>query len=246
MLSRLVNRFRRARPLFELPERLEKPGGTKAIVVAPHPDDETLGCGGTLAKHHAAGDRITAIFLTDGGRGDSLAGGVHGEALVELRESEARAAAAALGISDCIFLRNADASLQCSARTAKQLRAILDSLQPDLVYAPSPFESHRDHREACAIVARALSDYRRPVQVYLYEIWSPLPANCVVPIDLERKLRGVRMYRSQMDARELYVSSVTSLARYRAISCFPGEEGAVECFLRMDRGAFLELMQGGA
>src|SRR5262245_23863247 len=80
-------------PLFELPELLEKPEGTRVLVVAPHADDEALGCGGTLAKHHIAGDRITVVFMTDGGKGEEMAGGVTGQALVELREQEAQAAA---------------------------------------------------------------------------------------------------------------------------------------------------------
>lgn len=234
----------RPKPLFELPELVEKPEGSKVVVVAPHPDDETFGCGGTIYKHYLAGDRVTVVFMTDGIKGDNLAGGAAGESLVALREQEARAAARTLGVTECVFLRNSDASLALSPSTVAQLRRILDSSAPDVIYAPSPLETHRDHRQGSAITAHALADFPEPVEVYLYEIWAPVPANCAVPIDLEHKIRASRIYRSQMDSRELYVAALTGLARYRGITCVPGQDLAVECFLRLDRAAFLELARG--
>jgi N-acetylglucosamine malate deacetylase 1 len=242
-IGRLLGRLRGERPLFELPACVEKPEGARVMVIAPHPDDETIGCGGTLRKHHLAGDRITAVFMTDGGKGDVLAGGISGEALIELREREAQAAAAVLGIDECVFLRNPDTSLQCSPHTVEQLRRLLKSLQPDIVYAPSPLETHRDHREACVIAARALGEYSQPVQVYLYEIWAPVPANCAVPIDVAHKVAAVRCYQSQMDERDLFVVAVTNLARYRGVTCLPGRDVSVECFRRLDRAAFAELAE---
>jgi LmbE family N-acetylglucosaminyl deacetylase len=228
----------RADTFFELPELLEKPAGTRVMVIAPHADDEALGCGGTLYKHYLAGDHITAVFMTDGSKGDIMAGGVSGQALIELREREAKAAAAILGINECIFLRNPDASLRCSPTTVGQLGDLIVSLRPDVVYAPSPLDTHRDHRQACAIAARALASGTWPVDVYLYEIWAPVPANCAVAIDLGRKIEAVRIYRSQMDERELYVVAATSLARYRGVTLLLGPDVPVECFLRLDRAAF--------
>ena len=233
-------------PLFELPELLEKPAGTRVMVVAPHADDEALGCGGTLFKHHLAGDRITAVFMTDGSKGDAFSDGIGGEALIELREREARAAASVLGIDECVFLRNPDTALECSPRAVEQLGRLLGSLRPDIVYAPSPFDTHRDHRQACAIAARALAACSWSVEVYLCETWAPVPANCAVVIDLERKIQALRIYRSQMDGRELYVTGATALARYRGLTCLPGRDVAVECFLRVDRDAFVELARRAA
>lgn len=245
-IGRLLGQLIGRRPLFDLPVCLEKPAGARVMVIAPHPDDETIGCGGTLRKHHLAGDRITAIFMTDGSKGGALAGGICGEALIALREREARAAAGVLGIDECVFLRNPDMSLQCSAHTVGQLRQLLKSLEPDIVYAPSPLETHRDHREACIIAAHALDEYSHPVQVYLYEIWTPITANCVVPIDIEHKAAAVRCYRSQMDERELFVVAVTNLARYRGVTCLPGQDVSVECFLRLDRDALVQLAESMA
>lgn len=242
-MGRLLGQLIEMRPLFELPACIEKPEGARVMVIAPHPDDETLGCGGTLRKHHLAGDHITAVFMTDGSKGGALAGGIEGEALIKLREQEAQAAAAVLGIDKCEFLRNPDTSLECSAHTIEQLRRLLESLQPDIVYAPSPLETHRDHRQACFIAARALAEYSQPLQVYLYEVWAPVPANCAIPIDVEQKVAAVRCYRSQMDERGLFVIAVTNLARYRGVRCLPGQDVSVECFLRLDGTAFAKLAE---
>ncbi len=240
-VGRRIGRLIGWRPLFELPVCLEKPQGTRVMVIAPHPDDETIGCGGTLRKHHLAGDHITAVFVTDGGKGDALAGGMNGETLIKLREQEAHAAAAVLGIDECVFLHNEDTLLECCPHTITQLRELLRWLKPDIVYAPSPLETHRDHRATCAIVARALGTYAEPLQVYFYEIWAPVPANCAVTIDVAHKIAAVRCYRSQTDERDLLAVAVSNLARYRGITCAPGQDASVECFLRLDRTAVAEL-----
>ena len=46
-----------------------EPANGRIVVLAPHMDDETLGCGGTIARHVRAGAQVTVIFLTDGRRG---------------------------------------------------------------------------------------------------------------------------------------------------------------------------------
>lgn len=235
--------LKHSQPLFALPALVEKPEGARVLVIAPHQDDETLGCGGTLRKHHLAGDAITVVFMTDGSRGDSESRGVTGATLISLRQQEARDAAAVIGIGECLFLGNQDTQLQYSDETVGQLDAIVQSREPDVVYAPSPFETHRDHMEACLIAAAALARYPRPVQVYLYEIWAPVPANCAVQIDLERKVAAARAYRSQMDERELPVALASSLARYRGISSRPVEPMPAECFLRLDRSAFVQFVR---
>lgn len=239
-LRRQLSALGGSRPLFDLPELIEKPDGTRVMVIAPHADDEALGCGGTLYKHHLAGDSVTAVFMTDGSQGDAMSGGITGQALIDLREREAREAAAILGIRECVFLRNPDTSLQCSPQTIAQLSGLLESTRPDVVYVPSPLDTHRDHRQACLIAAKAFANCPWPIEVYLYEVWAPLQASCAVTIDIDRKTQAVRVYRSQMDERELYVTGMTCLARYRGMTCVPGRDVPVECFMRMDRAAFVK------
>ena len=90
-----------------LPERALVPmrttdlTGNVVLALAPHPDDESLGCGGALALHRAAGDPVKVVFVTDGARGDER-GEDPRDAYVALRRREAAEACAALGVDDAI------------------------------------------------------------------------------------------------------------------------------------------------
>src|SRR5215203_5449897 len=75
------------------------------LVLAPHPDDEAIGCGGTLIRHAKQGDRVTAVFLTSGELGlKHLAP----DLAWSIREREAQEAARVLGLADLRFLRCPD------------------------------------------------------------------------------------------------------------------------------------------
>ena len=142
----------------ELPRRV--------LVVAPHPDDEVLGCGGMLARHAQRGDAVRVIVCTDG------AGVASDAALAELRRTECLAACAELGIEDVQFLDFADGGLEASAEFAKRLADELARYAPELVYAPSKREYHADHRAACAVATDALRG--TPARVLFYGVNAPV------------------------------------------------------------------------
>ena len=76
--------------------------GRRVLVFSPHPDDETVGCGGSLALHVRAGDPVKVIFLTNGARGD-FSGKTNREEYIALRRKEAMKASQILGIKDIAF-----------------------------------------------------------------------------------------------------------------------------------------------
>lgn len=81
----------------------------KILVFAPHPDDDVIGCGGSIAKHTKQGSKVTVVYMTSGDAG-SL--NYSKEELAQIREKEARSAAEILGVEDLIFLRNSDGYLE--------------------------------------------------------------------------------------------------------------------------------------
>jgi LmbE family N-acetylglucosaminyl deacetylase len=180
------------------------------LVVAPHPDDETLGCGGALLAHVAAGDRVSAVFLTSGEQG--LATYPVDEAR-RVREQEATKAAAVLGLSGVEFLRLPDGSLADDMdAVARGVQAHLEDV--DLVYAPHPGDDHADHRAAAGAVARVEGTR---VEVLGYELWTPiaLPDRIVdVSEHMDRKLEAVRCYASQL-AYWPYDRAIEGLNAYR-------------------------------
>lgn len=143
------------------------------LVLAPHPDDESLGCGGTLCRHAAKGDRVVAVFLTSGELGLKH---LPREQAWAIREREANAAARILGLAAVEFLRQPDWSVgEHVAETARALRPLLEREVPRLIYLPHPNEWHPDHRASLPVLRAALRRRRIPApELRGYEIWTPL------------------------------------------------------------------------
>ncbi|MFW2383010.1 MAG: PIG-L deacetylase family protein [Acidimicrobiales bacterium] len=144
----------------------------RIVAIAPHPDDETLGCGGALALHVARGDDVSVVWLTSGERGIP---GVDPASVAKTRREEARAAIAALGVTDGTFLGLADGTLSDHRDAAvSRLLTQLADRHPTVVYTPHGQEAHRDHSATTAITVEALRRHADPnVVLFGYEVWSP-------------------------------------------------------------------------
>jgi N-acetylglucosamine malate deacetylase 1 len=188
------------------------------LVVAPHPDDESIGCGGTVCLHRRRGDRVRVAFLTSGERGID---GVPPEAARSIREAEAAEALDVLGVDRMDFLRLPDLGLAEAAEpAARSLGEVLRADPPGLIYLPHAEEAHPDHEAALPIVraalARAFPGGPLP-ELRAYEVWTPMAAYGWpedVSAFMARKLRAVRCYRSQLRAF-CYDRAVRGLNQFR-------------------------------
>jgi LmbE family N-acetylglucosaminyl deacetylase len=193
---------------------------TSVLVVGAHPDDEAVGCGGALCHHARAGDRIEALFLTSG-----EAGGHGIEDAGQTREAEALRAAEILGIGEVQFWHEPDGALRARRDLVGRLADALARARASVVYAPHPRDDHLDHRATAKIVAGAVAAAPRRVQVWHYEIWSPLSRiDHVVDISevIEDKLRAICAYKSQCDVMR-FDDAFRGLARYRGeMHSWPG------------------------
>jgi len=201
-----------------IPYHTTDPTGKRVLVFAPHPDDETIGCGGTLALHTQAGDPVKVVFLTNGAQGDS-SGDMAREAYVELRENEARKACACLGVTDLEFWAYEDRSLAASRGVLRQMMDLLDDFRPQLVYAPSPLELHPDHRATCFLLCDAIRGGHLGFEIVFYEIGQPLRINRLVDITdvLDRRVKAMEAYGSQLKERP-YKDISIALNRYRSMT----------------------------
>jgi LmbE family N-acetylglucosaminyl deacetylase len=188
------------------------------LVIAPHPDDEAIGCGGAVCRHAAAGDRVTTVYLTSGELGLKR---LPREKAWEIREAEARRAAKILGISSVEFLRLPDwMAGEQVAEGARRLLPVLQRERPALIYLPHPSEWHPDHRAALPILraaARRIRTATATLELRGYEVWTPVSEfHHVVDITevLPRKLRALRAHRSQA-AEFDYVRAVRGLNQFR-------------------------------
>lgn len=203
-----------------------EPGPGKIVVLAPHMDDETLGCGGTIARHAQAGAEVTVIFLTDGryGQGSDAQWSrpereQRQRELIERRKHEAHLAGQILGVRSLAFLDVEDTQLRHDRGVAGRLRQILQQQQPVLVYLPFFLERHVDHRAANHVLLAAVSGTALEFQCRGYEISTPLFPNCLVRIDttLELKRQALSCYRSQLADFD-YVHAAIGLNAHRSMS----------------------------
>jgi len=194
----------------------------RVLVLAPHPDDEAIGCGGTLRWHVEEHDHVEVIFLTSGDKG--VRGRQPAQA-THLRENEARAAAKILGYRRLEFWREPDGGLRATAALMERLRNKIDRFKPHMLYVPHAAEMHSDHRAAARLVRRVLRHVVKPPEVRFYEVWTPLQQIDHVQdisAQIRTKVAAMRAHKSQC-AIMRFDDSALGLARYRGeMHSWPG------------------------
>jgi LmbE family N-acetylglucosaminyl deacetylase len=252
-LSQGTGRYLKSHGLLKVnkytPAILWRPEGKRIVVLAPHMDDETIGCGGTLYKHIQKGAAVTVIYMTDGRYGGKLPPhgpreprGQHAISLVEMRKQEALLALETLGIQDSIFLDAEDGQLGSAQGMAQRVTRILESIEPDLVYLPFFLEEHPDHRAVTQILIDATEGRSCEFDCCGYEVWTPLFPNCLVEINdaIGIKKRALQHYQSQLIEND-YLHASLGLNAYRSIALSEKHGGFVEAFFRASLKDYREL-----
>lgn len=179
------------------------------LAVAPHPDDETLGCGGSLLRFGREGAVLHWLIVT---RMTAEAGYSPGQ--IAEREGQIAAVAAAYGFESVHQLAFPAAGLDRVPDSLLVERAaeVVRSLQPDTLFVPFPGDVHSDHGAVFNALSACGKWFRQPSirRVLAYEALSetnfqmrpdtrPFQANCHVDISatLEEKLRILALYRSE-------------------------------------------------
>jgi LmbE family N-acetylglucosaminyl deacetylase len=189
-------------------------GPGHGLILAPHPDDESLGCGGLIAACCGAGRPPIVAILTDGGMSHPGSKSFPRDRLIRLREAEARDAASVLGLPQdrLLFLREPDANApragEAFNRVVEHLIWLVDRFGCSSILAPWRFDPHCDH-EAASLIASEVAG-RLGVRHIAYPVWGwTLPADHIVSAGeafgwrldigchLARKLKAITAYRSQ-------------------------------------------------
>lgn len=187
------------------------------LVIAPHPDDETLGCGGLIAACMRRRRRVATVFVTDGSASHPGSRAWSPHRLAEQREAEAEEALRRLGAEDepRWFLRLPDAAMPEIGSAAYHaavtaVAAILDEVRPDLAVLPWRRDPHCDHRGSWSLAMDALAASGRKPDILEYAIWLDelgAPADRPLPGEVERisiavsgktKRNALRAHRSQL------------------------------------------------
>ena len=218
----------------------------RVLVLAPHYDDEVLGCGGLILQLAAAGAKVVCAFMSDGSGGaEGPPEGVTREQYADRRRAEADTAAKVLGI-DSVEHPGWDGGLidgtlvSSLDRLTSHIEALLLEHRPDLLLAPSPLEVTPDHQATFRALHEALINRRRgrteggeelasqdddssvgdlALRVLCYEVNHPFYPDLLIDVTAEVDVVAEAMsrYRSQLDRHD-YMASCRGLHRYRALS----------------------------
>jgi LmbE family N-acetylglucosaminyl deacetylase len=185
----------------------------KIAVFAPHPDDETLACGGTIALNIKQGNEVFIVYLTDGRYSHDHTLGISSnptpEELKVIRSNEAKKAAATMGVveENLLFLEYQDGTLENNVEEAAgRVSAFLQRINPDSVYFPGEKDRHRDHKATYAILQKALGLMDSAPASRMYVIWrgksASVPGQHLLTMDISEMLTTKKLaiaeYKSQV------------------------------------------------
>lgn len=202
----------------------------KILAIAPHPDDETLGCGATLLKHKTSGDKLYWLIVTRGHEPE------WSREVITAKEAEIEKVSTAYGFQKTFRLGFPTVRLDSVPleQLISAIREVIEEIKPDYVYLNHFGDVHSDHRvvfEATMSVLKPFySSHHGVRKVLSYEILSstdampPGLARTFVPnvfndvsAELERKLEIMSLYESEVQPFPLPRAneSIQALARYR-------------------------------
>ena len=208
---------------------------SKVLVIAPHPDDETLGCGGTLFKHKANGDEIYWLIVT----GISEDTGWPNDVVTKL-DNEIDAVAKKYGFSDVFNLRLPTTKIDTLpiSDLIGEISNVYKKVEPDIVYMPFAHDVHTDHQIIVKAMQSTFKWFRYPYikKVYMYETPSETEFNFVenrvfhpnVFIDIsqyiDNKIETMKIYDGEMEEHPFPRSKKT----LRALATLRGSQSGFE------------------
>jgi LmbE family N-acetylglucosaminyl deacetylase len=196
------------------------------VVISPHPDDEVIGCGGSILKHARAGRNITVITL-----GIRLQSAREQDITEEDYGKEGEDALRVLGVSRHISLDLPGRPMEVTRQLLMALVRELRTESPEIIYVPHSGEQDWDHRQTHLAGSEAVwmaessyfGEYGPPMPapklMLGYEVWTPLAEfQYVEPIEdvVDLKIAAMRCYQSQLRTSD-WDEGIRGLARYRGV-----------------------------
>lgn len=182
----------------------------RILIVAPHPDDETIGCGGILALYSSQCD---VLLLTDGRLGKPEGSDYSEEKTAAVRQVEFETVMDYFHVRGHRELHIPDGKLGSRADVV----AVIDLCEYDYIFVPNRNERHPDHKAAYEILKKLHKEQNAKGVLVEYEVWSPLiAANRFLDISkvMDSKIAGLVKYESQIASID-YEALARGLNMYR-------------------------------
>ena len=206
----------------------------RALVVTAHPDDVDFGAAGTVAVLTDAGVSVTYCLVTDGDAGGSDRSMARSD-MAALRRREQTNAAAAVGVTDLVFLGHGDGRVEASLQLRADISRVIRAVRPTVVLCQSPernldriYASHPDH----------LAAGHEPWAVS--ELWvmasgSPSASSPVdITAQVDRKIAALMCHESQLQDPERTAAMVREWTRSTAAQFGLADGIAAEAFRVVD------------
>ncbi len=195
---------------------LNLPDAKNVLVLAPHPDDEALGCSGAIFQLNAMGAFSTIVFLTDG---EQLYGNPDHD-VAEKRRNEGLKSSELLGCREPMFLGFPDGGIAGNTDNIyDRLSGIIRLKKPDIIFSPSLVDHHGDHI-ATAKIAVELMKTLGSFELAFYEVYSLQRFTHLIDISgvIHQKQRVIMNYETSLYGNpRLYADAVLGLNAFRSI-----------------------------
>ncbi len=191
----------------------------KVLVISVHPDDETLGCGGTILKHKSEGDMVGCIFVTSGND--------HQKTLIEEVVDK-------YSFDFSESLNKPEITLDDLSLTEliPVFSEVFNRFRPSILYVPNRSDTHSDHRKVFTAISACIKSFRYPFikRVLMCEVISetdfapPVIENSFMPnvfVDItmfrDKKMEILNLYKHEIleDPHTRSLSAIEALQRYR-------------------------------
>lgn len=198
----------------------------KVLVLAPHPDDDVFGMGGTIKKISGQ-NKVSVAYFCDGAGGLAKDARIKSDKnLVSVRRGEASRAGEILGVDEQTFFGYQDGKLNAGQGVLRALGSLIKQFEPDIIFLPSFLDNHPDHRSTNEILVKCLAQMEKwpkkatwtgIKEIWAYEVWTPLTPNRIVMINgtMDAKRSAVATQASQLKTRG-YDKAIFGLNEYRA------------------------------
>jgi len=209
------------------------PVAETALIVAPHPDDETVLAGGTAAALAAEGCRVHVVVATDG---EATRGSTLSDARIrEARRREVAAACRVLGAEEPTLLGHPDGGLEgLREGLTTDLDEVLGRIRPQVVFVPWWLDGHPDHRAVC----RSLADAEiGGMEIWCGEVWTALVPNRIVDYTAFADVKESALGEHHTAAEAIDLSAFLGRDRFRSLAGLRGV-GTAEAFVVLDAAGF--------